>query len=76
MTMRKIALALAAAATFGVAVPVAASANPATTVVKPAHHVVVKKTVRDFSARRHCRWVVVKKRHGHRVVVSKVRRCW
>ena len=49
----------------------------ATTVVKPAHDLVVTKRVRDFSAHRHhCKVVVVKKHRGHRVVVTKVRRCW
>jgi hypothetical protein len=76
MTMKKFAIALAAAAAFGLAAPTMASAA-STVVVKPAAHaVVVKKSVRDFSARRHCRVVIVKKHRGHRVIVTKVRRCW
>jgi len=77
--MNKFVLALAAAAALGLAAPTFANAaqTSTTTVVKPAGHVVVTKKVRDFSAgRHHCRVVIVKKHRGHRVIVTKVRRCW
>jgi hypothetical protein len=74
--MRKIALAVAAAATLGLAAPaVAAPAHlPAPAVTVKAGHSI--HLAQDFSARRHhCRVFVTKvKRHG-RVVMRKVRRC-
>lgn len=81
--MRQFALALAAAAALGLAAPLAADAAPmrlaqatTTTVVKPGATVVVKKNLRRHHMARHgCKTVIVKKHRGHRVIVTKVRRC-
>lgn len=86
--MKKLAFALAAVATLGLAAPAFAAngASPAkfaqtatVKTVKP-NGVAVKKTVvrQDLSARHHrhhCRTVVIKKRIGHHWVVKKLRRC-
>lgn len=80
--MRQFALVLAAAAALGLAAPLAATAAPlqlaqsTTTVVKPGAKVVIKKSVRHHSAARHgCKTVIIKKHRGHRIIVTKVRRC-
>jgi hypothetical protein len=81
--MRKLAFALAALATLGLSVPALASGQHAHSAkvitTKPHAGIVNKHTVRHISAaKRHwqrCRVVTVKTRHGHRVVVKKVRRC-
>ncbi len=80
--MRKIAFALAAAAALGLAAPAYAGGGhikvAQATVVKPADRTVVQKVVRHHSAaRRHhgCKTVIVKKHRGHRIIVTKVRRC-
>jgi uncharacterized protein YcfJ len=75
LKMKKLILALTAAAAVGLAAPAFAGTTAIT--AKTAHGVTAA-VHQDLSARHHrhrCRTVIVKKRVGHHWVVRKVRRC-